>query len=116
MEVSASRNESGIAPGNIECRIRASELAVCAFIPPCVPPCLKLPVCFPFTELYFLIAKFLAAGPCAEAAAVSDQGPRCRMNRVVTHGRVLTHFVSGAEAGIRAYQGKPIGGPDTVHN
>lgn len=39
------------------------------------------------------------------------------MKRAVRHGRVLkTRFVSGTEAGIRACQGKPIDGPDTVHN
>lgn len=75
-----------------------------------------------FPELYFLIAKFLDAGICPEAAKVSERIVRatarlCDRATRTRHSRVhSTRFVSGAEAGIGACRGKPYGGPDTVHN
>jgi len=122
MEGSASRNESGIAPGKRGFAVTAKrERHGRACVAPYVPPSLKRPA--------HLLSFFRAVLPDRQVSrgghlpggrdgklAISRAAARCARNERARRAATSTRFVSGAEAGIGACRGKPYGGPDTVHN
>lgn len=62
--------------------------------------CVLNPVHSPFAELYFLIAKFLASGPCQEAARVSKEIEARPMRGFTVRQHKPRRFILGAETRI----------------